>query len=417
MSRHPELYHWQATLASRFPKLPKPFVVALALWSLGMLLARRCGLSSVALNLAEHLGLRENSLRQRLREFYKDGQDKDGAKRGSKRQDFAVADCFVPLLAWVLSLWKGNRLVLALDVTNLGERFHVLAVSAVIRGLGVPVAWAILPGNVEGSWNDHWLDLLGRLRRALGPSWQVLVLTDRGLESAELFRAIVGCGWHPLMRVEGGGTFRPAGWHAFHAFKRFAPRVGCPHFAAAGEAYKDGKARLGCVLLACWEEGYGHAWLLLTDLPVAACRACWYGYRSWIEQQFKVQKSEGWQWHKTRMADPARAARLWLALAVATLWVVAVGCAEEVAQREQRWWKRLEGVLTGRARLEPGERLVGDEARLHRVFALGLAHVASGWKRGEYPLPEQLPPEPWPEPDHEVGTLSEVEFMQRLTYP
>src|SRR4051794_31572776 len=190
VSRHPELYHWQDTLASRFPKLPRPFVIALALWSLGMIPARRCGLSSVALHLAERLGLKENSLRQRLKEFYKEAPAKAGANRGVNRTDFRAADCFAPLLAWVLSLWRGNDLALALDATNLGERFHVLCVSVVIRGMAVPVAWAILPGNVEGSWNAHWLDLLTRLRAVLGPGWRVLVLTDRGLESTELFRAI-----------------------------------------------------------------------------------------------------------------------------------------------------------------------------------------------------------------------------------
>ena len=36
-------------------------------------------------------------------------------------------------------------------------------------------------------------------------------------------------------------------------------------------------------------------------------------------------KRGGWQWHQTKTTDPARAMRLWLALAVATLWVVSVG--------------------------------------------------------------------------------------------
>src|SRR4051812_30608111 len=144
MSRHPELYHWQATLTSRFPKLPKVYVALLALWSLGMILARRCGLSSVALFLARLLGRKENSLRQRLREFYQEKQAKAGAKRGRKRQDFAVADCFAPLLGWVLSHWTCRRLVLALDPTNLADRLHVLCVSVVYRGLALPVAWKVL---------------------------------------------------------------------------------------------------------------------------------------------------------------------------------------------------------------------------------------------------------------------------------
>lgn len=72
MPRHPQLYHWQKTLTSRFPNLPKTFIVLLALWTLGMILARRCGLSSVALFLARLLDRKENTLRQRLREFYQE---------------------------------------------------------------------------------------------------------------------------------------------------------------------------------------------------------------------------------------------------------------------------------------------------------------------------------------------------------
>ena len=36
-------------------------------------------------------------------------------------------------------------------------------------------------------------------------------------------------------------------------------------------------------------------------------------------------KRGGWQWQHTQMTDPARVARLWLALAVATLWMISVG--------------------------------------------------------------------------------------------
>jgi hypothetical protein len=48
-----------------------------------------------------------------------------------------------------------------------------------------------------------------------------------------------------------------------------------------------------------------------------------------IEQGFKITKRAGWQWQRTRMTDPRRAARLWLAVAVATLWLLSVGGAAE----------------------------------------------------------------------------------------
>ena len=60
-------------------------------------------------------------------------------------------------------------------------------------------------------------------------------------------------------------------------------------------------------------------------MPPAVGEVCWYGLRAWIEQGFKRTKRGGWQWQQTRMTDPARAARLWLAIAVATRWLVSVG--------------------------------------------------------------------------------------------
>ena len=44
-----------------------------------------------------------------------------------------------------------------------------------------------------------------------------------------------------------------------------------------------------------------------------------------IECLFKDIKRGGWQWHQTKMTDPLRAERHWLAIASATLWVVSVG--------------------------------------------------------------------------------------------
>jgi hypothetical protein len=52
----------------------------------------------------------------------------------------------------------------------------------------------------------------------------------------------------------------------------------------------------------------------------------------WIELGFRALKSVGWQWQKTRRTDPARVARHWLVLAVATLWVLGCGTREEDAE-------------------------------------------------------------------------------------
>ena len=283
-----------------------------------MVLAHACGLSAVACVLAAVVHPSVNTVRQRLREWYQPAT----AKPGRGRTEVDPTTCCGPLVRWITGGWAERRVALALDVTNLGDRFHVLTAAVVYRGCAIPVAWAILPAGIKDPWNPHWGRLLDRVAAALGVGWTVLVLTDRGLESAELFRAITRRGWHPLMRVKAAGSFRPAGWHAFHALKSFAAREGT-RFAATGTAYKT--APLACTLLACRVAGCADPWLVLTDLPPSAANPCWYALRSWIEQGFKVFKRGGWQWQRTRMTDPARAERLWVVLAVATLWLVEVG--------------------------------------------------------------------------------------------
>jgi len=128
------VYQWTTEVTTHLPHLSKPQATVLALWSLGMVLARSCALSAVASWLAAWLGRKENTVRQQLREFCYEAR----AKRGSRRQALVVENCFAPLLAWVLRGWEGSQLALALDATPVGPRFVVLAISVVYRGCAIP---------------------------------------------------------------------------------------------------------------------------------------------------------------------------------------------------------------------------------------------------------------------------------------
>src|SRR4029434_6741059 len=140
---------------------------------------------------------------------------------------------------------------------------------------------------------------------------KVIVLTDRGLYAPWLFWRIVRLGWHPFVRINTVAPFRPAGTPCFRPLKSFVPQPGM-RWRGRGTAFQKAGRQVECTLLALWEEGYTDPWLLLTDLAPEASDACWYGLRAWIEQGFKITKRAGWQWHRTRMRDPERAARLWL---------------------------------------------------------------------------------------------------------
>ena len=171
------LSQWTTEVTTHLPHLSKPQAAVLALWSLGMVLARSCALSAVATWLAVWLGRKENTVRQQWREFCYEVP----AKRGAQRQALVVERCFAPLLAWVLGWWEGSQLALALDATPLGQRFVVLAISVVYRGGAIPVAWAVLPAGQKPAWRPVWQRLRRRLRAAIPRSKRVIVLADRGL--------------------------------------------------------------------------------------------------------------------------------------------------------------------------------------------------------------------------------------------
>src|SRR5262245_49994240 len=203
MPRLPQLYPWLSAVASAFGGcLSAAQARALAWFSFGMVLARACAVTAVAAELADPLGQKPDTVKQRLRAWYVEAD----AKAGCHRREVGVRPCLKPLLRWVLKDWPSRRLAVALDATTLGQRFPALVVSVLYKGCAVPVAWKVLPAEAKHARKGEWLALLGQFRRALPRGWAVVVRTDRGLYAKWLYQARRRRGWHPLMRVNPRGT-------------------------------------------------------------------------------------------------------------------------------------------------------------------------------------------------------------------
>lgn len=380
MSRPPELYQWKAHIARHFPGLSQPVVMGLALWSLGMIVVRSCSLTAIADWWACQSGQPFHTVRERLRDTYREAE----AKAGQRRRELDLGLCWAPWLGWVLEGWGGALLAVALDATSLGDRFVVLAVSVLYRGCAVPIAWKVVKAGEKHAWKPEWLALLKQFCGGVPTHWRVIVLADRGLYAKWLFEGIRELGWHPLLRVNVGGSFRPEGHCHWRPFSQLLPAAGS-RWQGRGTAFAGRKTRLDCTLLGVWGEGHKDPWLVLTDLPPEAADACWYGLRAWIEQGFKRTKRGGWQWQYTRMDDPGRAERLWLAIAIATWWLLSVGGEAEA------------GIAEATFPPVPGSpRQQGRRWRLVGIFRHGWALIVSALF-GHQPLPfGQGRPEPWP---------------------
>src|SRR3954453_389299 len=207
-----ELYPIERALAEHLPHLRGPQRRGLALWVLGAVLAQSACQAAVLAALLPWAPY--HALRQRLREWLPDGADK--AVPCAAQVD--VERCFAPLLRRVLGWGQGRELALAVDATAHREAVVALVVSVLYRGSAIPVAWAVLPGNVPGPWLGAILRLLRRLRAArpagrpaCPPVWTVLVRADRGLGSPRLWQRLRRLGWHPLVRVQRRTTIAPDG--------------------------------------------------------------------------------------------------------------------------------------------------------------------------------------------------------------
>ncbi len=136
------------------------------------------------------------------------------------------------------------------------------------------------------------------------------------------YEAIVALQWHPFMGINAQGYYQTKLSCGFVPLKGLITELG-QSWAGIITCFKNNS--LECTLLARWDEGYSDPWLIVTDKEPDQAEILWYGMRSWIECMFKDIKRGGLQWHLTRISDPKRVERVWLAIAVATLWLVSVG--------------------------------------------------------------------------------------------
>jgi hypothetical protein len=187
------------------------------------------------------------------------------------------------------------------------------------------------------------------------------------------------------LRINAGGSFRPTGATCWRPLAGFAPQPGTS-WRGTGLAFT--RNQVPCTLLVRWEAGYKDPWLILTELAPEASDAGWYGLRAWIEQGFKITKRAGWQWHRTRMHAPDRAARLWLA--VATRWLLSVG-GEADATMPASPLLDVTAWCPAPPRTRRATRL-----RLVSVFRQGWVWLLVALLRQEPLLEGRLVPEPWP---------------------
>ena len=146
----------------------------------------------------------------------------------------------------------------------------------------------------------------------------VRVLADRGLGSPTRWADLRRPGWRPRRRMQNPLTVAAPG----------RDRCRVEALVRPGQAWV-GRDRLGAptrpqptvTLVVVGTLDQAAPWAVVTDLRPHAVGVSGYAWRLGVERGFNILTRVGWPWQRTRRTDPARVARYWLILAVATCWV------------------------------------------------------------------------------------------------
>ena len=305
------LYRWARTIRSHFPRLHHYQVLGLALFSLGVVLARQCQLSRVAEELA-FMGKAE-TVERRLRRWL-----------SNARLDLAI--CCQAWMRWVFSQYTSQRPILLVDETKLGKRIGVLMVSLAYRGRAIPLVWCCYVANSEADYPAEGQvgvikRLLQQVQSVLPPDCRPVVQADQGIgNSSKLMKAVQALSMSYLMRVKKSSVFTS------RRGKRMVLSALCKpgeSWCGAGTLFVTYGSQVRCIVHVLWDKGYDDMWCLATNDRHLKARD--YALRMWQEESFRDLKRGGWQWNASFVRDPQRAARLILVLALAYAWVLTQG--------------------------------------------------------------------------------------------
>lgn len=235
-----------------------------------------------------------------------------------------VRTYYEPLLTSLLRAVVGQQLVLIVDMTVVGPWHRALVVAMAYRGRALPLAWSVHRGTRGNLPIRATLTLLDYLYQLLPFGLEVTLLGDGDFRSSDLLRWLQQREWHYVIHQRGQVTVQLVGRSEWVALGQIPIQQG--ETQALGWLWIAKTNPFGPTwLLLHWAKGEEEPWLLVSDRADAPTVLRLYRKRSYIEAMFGDMKQRGFDLEKTRLARPERIERLLLAIAMAYVWLMALG--------------------------------------------------------------------------------------------
>jgi hypothetical protein len=230
-----------------------------------------------------------------------------------------------PVARQIIGKIRYRRLRIQLDRVQIKTRQNVLMLSVWYRKRAIPLAWICLrhkgPSNLQ-----QWRELLDYLETLLSADKTVILLADREFGSVDRMRYVVHKHWHYAIRLKGNSAFYDPNWgqpFQWALLNDIAPEKGTRFGYPAIKLFKG--EWFPTHLAAAWALGSKEPWFIATNLPNPLQALKEYARRFGCEELFSDLKKRGFNWEDSMIRDPQRFARLILALALLTVFLLTLG--------------------------------------------------------------------------------------------
>lgn len=233
---------------------------------------------------------------------------------------------YAPLIGQVLTAWRSREVTVMLDgcfVHHQKLQLVRLSLSHCYRAL--PLVWTVTTSTSSLTATDG-AALLERAVPLLAPARRVTFLADRGFRDTAWARLCQQHGWDYVIRLANSTTITYATGRKV-AIDQMVIHPTQPRYLMNVRVTTE--AKWPCNVVITWTRATAKApaelCAVMTNLPPTKWVLNHYLKRMHIEQSFRDDKSGSFDMEATKLTDPARLDRLLLAIAVAVLWIYALG--------------------------------------------------------------------------------------------
>jgi len=235
----------------------------------------------------------------------------------------------------------------------------LIRASLVYRGRAISVAWRALRHRSTQVSFEAYQPVLDQVRTIMPTGQVITLLADRGFAHERLLHYLNQQRWHFRLRLP-ADTLVHLGAQPVSAIRALCPPAGQERFFQRVSILGTAVGPVHLALAAPIDHP-DDPWFVASDEPTDARTLDEYGLRFDIEENFRDEKSGGYQIHSSQLATPEALDRLILILAMTTLHLTSIGVGVVRAEKRRwvdpHWERRMSYLKLGwRWRQQQGQR-------------------------------------------------------------